>query len=68
METIPKKEDPKRIEILKNMTPDQKYQAMLAINRAGRELKAAWLRKQHPDWSEQEILTEIRRIFLYART
>lgn len=32
------------------------------------EWKAAWLRAQHPDWSETDIAREITRSFLHART
>lgn len=55
-------------EIYKRMTPDERWQQALRLNAAARELKAAGLRSQHPDWSEKKIQDEVRKIFLYAAT
>jgi hypothetical protein len=33
-----------------------------------RRHKAAFLRTQHPDWSDQQIGDQVRRIFLHAGT
>jgi len=57
-----------QIEIYKRMTPEQKLRICFDLNRSARELKAAWLRKIHPDWSEQKIKDAVREIFLHART
>jgi hypothetical protein len=35
---------------------------------SARELKAAWLRAQHPDWPEAQVSREVTRIFLHARS
>ena len=33
-----------------------------------RKLKAAGLRNQHPDWTEEEVNERVRQIFINART
>ena len=59
---------PEHLEILRRMTPEQKLIAAFDLYDTARELKAAGLRMQHPDWSEDQILKEVSRIFLHART
>ena len=54
--------------ILRNMTPAQKLDAMQRIYNTARDLKAAGLRMQHPDWTEDQIQAALREAFLYART
>ncbi len=54
--------------ILRAMTPAQKLDAMQRIYNTARELKAAGLRMQHPDWTEDQIKAALREAFLYART
>ena len=56
------------IRILRAMTPEQKLRAIKRLYWTARSLKAAWLRHQHPDWSEDEVQREVRKIFLNART
>lgn len=57
-----------RLQVIKAMTPARKLEIAEALYRSARELKAAGLRWRHPDWTEAEVQTEVRRIFLYART
>jgi hypothetical protein len=35
---------------------------------SARKMKAAGFRAQHPDWPEERVGAEVRRIFLDART
>jgi len=35
---------------------------------SARKLKRAGLRAQHPDWPEERLNDEVRRIFLHARS
>jgi len=35
---------------------------------SARELKAAWLRSQHGDWTENQVAREVARIFANARS
>lgn len=59
---------PEEIRILRAMTPEQKLEAVAELWRAARALKAAWLRAQHPDWSEEQIRRTVREILLHGRT
>lgn len=56
------------IRILRAMTPAQKLAVAQRMNWSARALKAAALRQQHPDWSEEEVRLKVREIFLYGRT
>lgn len=61
-----RKRDP-ATEIIARMTPAQKLQASMRLYWSARELKAAGLRKEHPDWSEQQIAAAVREAFLLHR-
>jgi hypothetical protein len=54
-------------EILNAMTPEQKLNAAMRLYWSARELKAAYFRSIHPDWSEEKINQEVRDAFLSAR-
>ncbi len=56
------------LEILKKMSPQQKLEAAMNLYHSARKLKAAWLRQQHSDWSEQEIEQAVREAFVNARS
>jgi hypothetical protein len=58
---------PKQKEIYSRLTPEQKLDIAIRLYDSARELKAAWLRTRHPDWSETEIQHAVRECFLYAR-
>jgi hypothetical protein len=34
---------------------------------SARKMKAAFLRSQHPDWTESQVATEVREIFIRAQ-
>jgi hypothetical protein len=55
-------------DIYRNMSHAQKWQEFLKIRKAAWELKAAGLRHNHPDWTEEQIQEKVREIFLYATT
>jgi hypothetical protein len=59
---------PAQIEAYRRMTPQDKIRAMGRLYRQAWNLKLAWLKDQNPDWSDEEILNETRRIFLHAST
>jgi len=43
------------IEILRNMTPQQKLERVFELNELGKELVRAGIRNRNPDLSEKEI-------------
>jgi len=53
-------------EILKKMTPTQKLQLSMRLYYSAWELKSAWLRQLHKDWSDDQIRQEVKRIFTNA--
>jgi ABC-type multidrug transport system ATPase subunit len=59
---------PEQKRIYQNMTVEQKLRIAADLYNSARELKAAGLRAQHPNWSEKKIQEKVREIFLYAGT
>ena len=57
----------RQIERLKAMTPGERWQAAKQLYWSMRRLKAAYLRSQHPEWSEQEVARATRDAFRYVR-
>jgi hypothetical protein len=55
-------------QILQAMSPAQKLRAAERLYWSARQLKAAALRAEHPDWTEEAIQRAVRQIFLYARS
>jgi hypothetical protein len=60
--------DLKQKRIFQSMKPEQKLQIALRLYYSAKDLKAAGLRAQNPDWPEEKILNKLRSIFLHART
>ena len=59
---------PEQIKIFQRMSPEQRWQAANLLYWSARQHKTAFLRNQNPEWSDQEVEEEVRRIFLYAHT
>jgi hypothetical protein len=59
---------PEQVEILRRLTPEQRWRAAHQLYWTMRHHKLAFLRSQHPDWSDQDLLAETRRIFANARS
>lgn len=60
--------NPELKKVLQAMSPAQKLRAAERLYWSARQLKAAALRAQHPDWTEEAIQQAVRQIFLYARS
>ena len=52
----------------KSMTAEQKLNLSLQLYYSAKELKRSWLKMQHINWTDQQIESKLREIFLYART
>jgi hypothetical protein len=52
-----------QLQRLRAMTGEQKIRAAEALRAAAWELKAAWIRSQHPDFSEENVQDAVRRWF-----
>ncbi|MHA1370718.1 MAG: hypothetical protein ACTSRA_13540 [Promethearchaeota archaeon] len=59
---------PTQDDFFKQMSPEQKLRLFLDLHECAWNLKAAGLRFQHPDWTEEQIQNKVKEIFLYART
>lgn len=57
-----------QLAIFRQMTPERRLSLAEQLYWSARDLKAAWLRTQHGDWSEEQIAREVTRLFLHART
>jgi Rv0078B-related antitoxin len=53
--------------VVQAMSPAQKLRAAERLYHSARQLKAAALRAEHPDWTDEAIRQALRDIFLYAR-
>ena len=51
-----------QLEIRRKMTPGQRLQVALEISEVCREFRKAGIRKQHPDWSERQVMIELFRL------
>jgi hypothetical protein len=49
------------------MTPEQKLRLAMNLYYSAWEIKAAWLRELHKDWSDEQIEQAVREIFVNAR-
>ena len=57
---------PVQIAAFRRMTPAQKVAGIVQMYHLGINLKMAGLRMQHPDWSEDQLRRESRRISTYG--
>ena len=58
----------RQVEIYRAMTPQQRLEQALRMNRSMRELMAAGFRDRHPTWTETQIRRAVADRILYART
>jgi len=50
--------------ILRAMSPARRLAIAGELYEAAWQLKAAGLRREHPDWPEEHVLGKLRRVFL----
>jgi hypothetical protein len=51
-----------QIRIRRTMTPEQRLLVALDISHCCRELRKAGIRRDHPEWSERQIMIELFRL------
>lgn len=59
---------PEYVAALRSLSGEQKLRTAFALYWSARNLKAAALREQHPDWSPEQIQQQVKEIFLHAVT
>jgi Rv0078B-related antitoxin len=57
-----------QIAALRVMSGERRLRVAEQLYWFARKMKAAGLRSQHPDWPDDRVDAEVRRIFLHART
>jgi hypothetical protein len=58
---------PEQITAFRAMTGAQRLRLAECLYWSARKMKAAGLRHQHPDWPEQRLNDDVRRVFSHAR-
>ena len=58
---------PEQIEIYRRMPGTRRLRLAEQMFLEARQLKAAGVRHQHPDWPDEAVMAEVNRIFLHAR-
>ncbi len=54
--------------IYSNMSFSRKWEETCRLREVAWQIKVAGIRALHPLWSEKEVESEVRKIFLYATT
>ncbi len=56
------------VALFRRMTPEGRLGLAEGLWWTAREMKAAWRRGQHADWTEAQVWREVARLFSHART
>jgi hypothetical protein len=56
------------LDTLRRLGGAQKWRTAAALYWGARKLKAAGLREQNPDWTDEQVERRVKEIFLYAAT
>ena len=59
---------PEYLRILRTLSGEDKLRSAFQLYWSARKLKASFLRSEHPDWTEEVIQAEVKRIFSHATT
>lgn len=59
---------PEQVKALRKMTPARRLELSLAFIEQMRELRAAMLRAEHPDWPDEAIARALRNFVANARS
>ena len=62
------KTSPEQVAAWRAMTGVQRLQLAEQLYWLARKIKAAGLRSQHPDWTEEQLNENVRLVFTHART
>jgi hypothetical protein len=50
-------------EIIRKMTPAQKFAIASELYKTAWEIKRSALRAQHPEWTDEQVLARVKRTF-----
>lgn len=51
-----------QLQVRRSMSPTQRFRVALEISDCCRELRKAGIRRDHPDWSERQVMIELFRL------
>lgn len=54
------------LQTLKNLSGEEKLRSAFQLYWSSRKLKASFLRRKHPEWTEEMVQDEVKRIFANA--
>ncbi len=57
---------PEYIATLRRMTGAQKLRTAFQLYWGARKIKAARMRQQHPEWSEEQVQQRVKEIFMHG--
>ncbi len=57
---------PEYLATLRRMTGAQKLRTAFQLYWGARKIKAARLRQQHPEWSEEQVQQRVKEIFMHG--
>jgi len=57
---------PEYLETLKGLSGETKLRSSFQLYWSARKLKASFLRRKHPAWTDEKIESEVKRIFTNA--
>ena len=58
---------PEEFAVLRTMIGERRLKVAEHLYWTARKRKSAGVRSHHPDWSEEQVRTEVNRLFLHAR-
>ena len=58
---------PTQSAILKALSPGRRWEIARSLYWSARRLKTAFVRQEHPDWSDEDVDDYVRRVFLHGR-
>lgn len=59
---------PEYVIALRRMTGPARLRAAFGLYRSAKKVKSAGLRRQHPEWTEEQVEQRVKAIFLHAVT
>ncbi len=59
---------PEYLRTLRSLSGEDKLRSAFRLYWSARKLKASFLRSEHPDWEEDAVQAEVKRIFSNATT
>ena len=54
-----------QMQIRRQMTPDERFRIAIELSDICRELRKAGIKREHPDWSERDVMIELFRLAFF---